>query len=238
MRSCNLAADQNCECEFAFAFRGEVLMSQGAKPASQARSRATRDRLVAALDGLLREKDFEGITIADLAREAGLAVGTVYRRFENKDAFIPVVFELYRERLESYTAGDGRIEVEPADGLQVALHAIVRSAWGFMQREGHLLRTAHLYARLRPDLVGEEWQAYLDAALASARQLISLFSEEIHVANHDVAAQMLAYLLNTMLIERGLYPDEGAGALLTIDDNDFVSASADTLFGYLATPSR
>ena len=65
---------------------GEVRMSQGAKPASQARSRATRDRLVAALDGLLREKDFESITIADLAREAGLAVGTVYRRFENKAA--------------------------------------------------------------------------------------------------------------------------------------------------------
>ena len=238
MRSCNLAADQNCECEFAFAFRGEVRMSQGAKPASQARSRA-RSAIVMLSKSFSRSRPSNAATSRSrVAREAGLAVGTVYRRFENKDAFIPVVFELYRERLESYTAGDGRIEVEPADGLQVALHAIVRSAWGFMQREGHLLRTAHLYARLRPDLVGEEWQAYLDAALASARQLISLFNEEIHVANHDVAAQMLAYLLNTMLIERGLYPDEGAGALLTIDDDDFVSASADTLFGYLATPSR
>jgi len=213
-------------------------MSQGAKPASQARSRATRDKLVAALDRLLREKDFESITIADLAREAGLAVGTVYRRFENKDAFIPVIFELYRDRLDAYTTGPGRLDIDPEDGLRASLHAIIRSAWGFLKREGHLLRAAHLYARLRPDLVGEDWQAYLDAALASARQIVGLFAGEVRAADKDEAAQMLAYLLNTVLIERGVYPDDGAGALLSLDEDAFIAATADTLFGYLTTPSR
>ena len=211
-------------------------MSQGAKPASQARSRATRDRLVAALDRLLRETDFESITIAGLAREAGLAVGTVYRRFDNKDAFIPVILELYRDRLDAYVAGPGRIEIDPEEGLRATLHAVIRSAWGFIQRDGHLLRAAHLYARLRPDLVGDEWQAYLDGALDSARQIVGLFGDEIRVADRDAAAQMLAYLLNTVLIERGLYPDDGAGALLTLDEDAFIAATADTLFGYLTTP--
>ena len=213
-------------------------MSQGAKPASQARSRATRDKLVAALDRLLREKDFESITIADLAREAGLAVGTVYRRFENKDAFIPVIFELYRDRLDAYTTGPGRLDIDPEDGLRTSLHAIIRAAWGFLKREGHLLRAAHLYARLRPDLVGADWQAYLDAALGSARQIVGLFAGEVRIADKDEAAQMLAYLLNTVLIERGLYPDDGAGALLSLDEDAFIAATADTLFGYLTTPSR
>jgi len=213
-------------------------MSQGAKPVSQARSRATRDKLVAALDRLLRDKDFESITIADLAREAGLAVGTVYRRFENKDAFIPVIFELYRERLDAYTASAGRIDIDPEAGLRATLHTVIRSSWGFLRREGHLLRAAHLYARLRPDLVGGDWQAYLDAALASARQIVDLFGKEIRVTDPDEAAQMLAYLLNTVLIERGVYPDDGAGALLTLDDDAFIAATADTLYGYLATPPR
>jgi AcrR family transcriptional regulator len=212
-----------------------VKMSQGIKPAQQARSRATRDKLVAALDRLLRTRSFESLTIADLAAEAGLAVGTVYRRFENKDAFIPVIFELYMARLDEFMAGAGRVEIEPDEGLRKALHRIVRSAWGLIEREGHLVRAAHLYARLRPDLVGDDWRTYLDAALNSTRQIIGLFDAEVRVKDREAAAQMLAYLLNTLPLERGLYPEEGVSALLTLEDEPFLEALADTMYGYLTT---
>lgn len=33
-----------------------------------------------------------------------------------------------------------------------------------------------------------------------------------------------------------LYPDDGAGALLALEDDAFVVAAADTLYGYLTTP--
>ncbi len=210
-------------------------MSQGIKPASQARSRATRDKLVAALERLLRTRSFDSLTMADLASEAGLAVGTVYRRFENKDAFIPVIFELYRARLDAYMAGDGRIELEPDAGLRPALRQVMASAWGFLRAHGHLLQAAHLYARLRPDLVGDDWQAYIEASLASARQVVDLFAAEIRVGDAERAAQMLAYLLNTLPLERGLYPEDGAGALIRLTDRDFVEAMADTIYGYLVT---
>ncbi len=210
-------------------------MSQGIKPAQQARSRATRDKLVAAFDRLLRSRSFESLTIADLAAEAGLAVGTVYRRFENKDAFIPVIFELYMARLDEFMAGEGRVEIEPEAGLRKALHRIVRSAWGLIEREGHLVRAAHLYARLRPDLVGDDWRDYLDAALTSTRQIIALFDSEVRVQDREAAAQMLAYQLNTLPLERGLYPEEGVSALLTLEDEPFLEALADTMYGYLTT---
>ena len=64
---------------------------KGAKPALQTRSQQTRDKLVAALERLLRDKAFENISVAEIAREAGVSVGAVYTRFENKDAFIPVL---------------------------------------------------------------------------------------------------------------------------------------------------
>ena len=208
-------------------------MSQGTKPASQARSRATRDKLVAALERLLRTRAFDSLTMAELATEAGLAVGTVYRRFENKDAFIPVIFALYRARLDAYMAAEGRIELDPGQGLRAALRQIMGSAWGFLREHGHLLQAAHLYARLRPDLVGDDWQAYIDASLASARQVIDLFADEVRMGDPETAAQMLAYLLNTLPLERGLYPEDGAGALIRLSDDQFVAAMADTIYGYL-----
>ena len=210
-------------------------MSQGTKPARQERSRQTRDRLVAALDTRLREKPFSDITIAELAETAGLSVGAVYRRFENKDAFIPVIFELYRARLDMFMAGEGRIELDPADGLRAALHTACRTAWHFLVRHGYLVRAAHLYARLRPDLIGDDWQDLLDQARQSAMQLLALFADEVKRSDAEEAAQMFTYLMNTLPIERALYREEGAAVVLTISDERFVAAIADTLYGFLVT---
>ena len=51
----------------------------------------------------------------------------------------------------------------------------------------------------------------------------------------EAAAQILAYLLNTLPLERGLYPEDGAGALISLSDDAFVTAMADTIYGYLVT---
>ena len=214
-------------------------MSQGAKPASQARSRQTRDKLVTALERLLQERDFDSISISDLASEAGLAVGTVYRRFENKDAFIPVIFELYRTRLDARMASpEGQAVLEPGAGLKAGLRQIVGNAWAFIQTDGHLIRAAHLYARLRPDLVGEDWSDLLDQSIEGARRMIESFPDEIRVSDKDIAAQIFIYLLNPLPVEKGLYGDDGVGAALNMDDETFLAALVDTMYGYLTTPSE
>jgi AcrR family transcriptional regulator len=212
-------------------------MSQGVKPATQARSRQTREKLVLALERLLRERDFDSITIAELAAEAGLSVGAVYRRFDNKDAFIPVIFELYLKRMEERMATpEGKAEIDPEAGLRAALHVIVLNGWKFIETDGHLIRAAHLYARLRPDLVQDEWAAYLDQAVAGMRQVVEFFGDEIRVADSEVAAQMLTYLLNVLMIEKGLYPEDGIAAALTMSNEVFTRSIADTMYGYLTTP--
>ncbi|WP_291842567.1 TetR/AcrR family transcriptional regulator [Maricaulis sp.] len=210
-------------------------MSQGTKPARQERSRQTRDRLVAALDTRLREKPFADITIAELAQAADLSVGAVYRRFENKDAFIPVIFELYSTRLDAFMSGEGRVEVDPAAGLRSALHKACGAAWQFLVRHGYLVRAAHLYARLRPDLIGDDWEELLGQARQSAATLLELFGDEVKRRDADEASQMFTYLMNTLPIERALYREEGAAVVLTISDERFVAAIADTLYGYLVT---
>ncbi|WP_417494016.1 TetR/AcrR family transcriptional regulator [Maricaulis sp.] len=212
-------------------------MSQGERPAKQSRSKLTRDKLVAALEHLLRQRSFEDISIADLAAEAGLSVGTVYRRFENRDALIPVIFELYAARVTQFAASpSGKLALEPEDGLRTALRQMVSQGWKFLTAEAHLVRAAHLYARLRPDLVGDEWEAFLEMAVASSLALIEHFGDEVSISGRREAAEIVTYLLNTSLIERALYPQDGPAFALTMSDEEFTAAMADAIYGYLTAP--
>lgn len=209
-------------------------MSQGARPALQSRSRATRDKLVVSLERCLRKKTFENITVAEIAKEAGLAVGTVYRRFENKDAFIPVLFEIYRSRLDELHGEAGGIEVDPTDGLRGVLRQIAEKSWAFMQAQKHIIAAAHLYSRLRPDLIGDEWDDLLEAGAKGFEALVLAFPDEVR-RDPAEAGQMMAYHFNTALAERGLYGAHGVAAMMTITDEEFVRAIADFAYGYLVT---
>ena len=56
-------------------------------PAKQARSRKTRDALVRAGRNLCEIKDFDELSVAEIAAEAGCSVGSFYSRFSDKDGF-------------------------------------------------------------------------------------------------------------------------------------------------------
>ncbi len=57
-------------------------------PARQARSRRTAERIVAAAVDLLGEKSFEEMSVADIARKAGVSIGGFYARFPGKQALL------------------------------------------------------------------------------------------------------------------------------------------------------
>ena len=208
---------------------------KGAKPALQARSKQTRDKIVAALDRLLKQRPFEQVSVAEIAAEAGVSVGAVYQRFENKDALIPVLFELYRQRLDEEAE---RRASEPApEGLRATLKAAMAQAWAMMERHGHLMRAAHLHARLRPDLVGPEWEPLIEASRRSIEAVIEAYRREITHPDPDLAAETLTYFLNTALIEAGLYPDVGPPLGAALQGGVLADELADYAWGYL-TASR
>jgi AcrR family transcriptional regulator len=69
------------------------MTTSGELAAKQARSRGTRDRLLAAGRQLLERDAFDAISIADIAVEAGCSVGAFYHRFADKEAFFGVLVE-------------------------------------------------------------------------------------------------------------------------------------------------
>lgn len=67
-------------------------------PTLQRRSEATRARLLDAAEALLAAAGVEACTVPAIAERAGVAVGSVYRRFPDKDALLRAVHDRFFER--------------------------------------------------------------------------------------------------------------------------------------------
>jgi AcrR family transcriptional regulator len=115
-----------------------------ARPALQARSRRTRDRLLDAAEALLAQGGPEAATVPAIARRARVAVGSVYRRFPDKDAVLRAVYERFFER--SVTANRGALA--PARWADKPLRPAVTELVRGMVR-GYVQQRAMLAALLR-----------------------------------------------------------------------------------------
>lgn len=98
----------------------------------QERSQRTLERILAALDALLREKPFEHISMVELADRAGCAVTSIYARFKDKWSMIAALHESFRDdaiaRIDSFLAPD-RWRGSTADEIIAALAAALVAAY-------------------------------------------------------------------------------------------------------------
>lgn len=78
----------------------EPVSESGVKPAMQARSRATRQRILKILEKSVQDHSIDALTVADIARKAKSSVGAFYGRFADKAAALDA---LYADRLEVLT---------------------------------------------------------------------------------------------------------------------------------------
>ncbi|MEM7754101.1 MAG: TetR/AcrR family transcriptional regulator [Planctomycetota bacterium] len=72
--------------------------SQPGKPALQARSAQTLERILSAAEELLVEREFDQLSVAEIASKAGCAVGTVYGRVADKEDLLFCLHERYMAR--------------------------------------------------------------------------------------------------------------------------------------------
>lgn len=119
----------------------------------QARSRATMERILVAVEELLAEKPFDQITIAEISTRAASAPTAIYARFSDKTALLLAVHERFRQRNldRIFESLSERAELSPREFLAFAAGELVR-----VYRDNHrLLRSvlladnATMYARAR-----------------------------------------------------------------------------------------
>jgi len=208
-------------------------VSQGAKKTHQGRSRKTRDNLLKALENLLVDNDFADISVNQIAAEAGVSAASVYRRFDKKQGFIPVLFELYLERLNQWVASpEAQLDIEGCS-LREAFRRLAKTAWRQMEQQTHILRAIYLHGRSHLALMGSSGQKFEDAIFNAMTMIIDLYSKDVEKTDHDKAARMLAYYFNNIFIERGLFSEQSAEWAKDISDDDFIDEVADFAYGYL-----
>ncbi len=94
-------------------------------PAKQSRSRARQARIIEAGLELLHQQKFEDITMEQLALRANCSVGTLYKRFRDKEALLRVLTEeTVRKTLQDLDTDLARA-LTKSDTLSVALWDII-----------------------------------------------------------------------------------------------------------------
>lgn len=120
----------------------------------QARSVRSRQSLLDAGRELIGEVGIDELTLAEVARRAGLAVGTVYNRFTDKQHLIE---EIVREWTGEVTAAFSlrRITSEAADDGRASLSALV----GLFREHRRFIRQIVMHSPLDPHIAAivEPW---------------------------------------------------------------------------------
>ncbi|MEU5773387.1 helix-turn-helix domain-containing protein [Streptomyces venezuelae] len=108
----------------------------------QARSAATLARVLRAAEEIASTSGLEEMTIAGVAKRAGVAVGTIYRRFEDKEQLIAALTDRMLERREEYVAEQLRGAQPSLSGVMDAYaHALLQSFADSSTLFPELLRT-------------------------------------------------------------------------------------------------
>ena len=203
----------------------------------QDRSKDTQEKLLTALESLLEERFFEQITIRDIAQRAELSSGTIYRRFQNKEALLPVLYERYDHRLGEWSSSiwQGKRLEEYCD-LSSRIAWVVKEHVRFYKEIAHILRTVYIYNRLH----GEVSLPNVDV---TRRDIYKVMLDPIWECLEQKAqsnltsnkVRCLILILITTINERFLFDENTPSSILKLDEKVFVRELTIALKAYLET---
>jgi AcrR family transcriptional regulator len=126
-------------------------------------SDTTRSRaILATASRLFAEKGYSQTTTAEIAREAGVAEGTLYHHFGSKDGIFLTLFD---ETMEGFLSGIEEILAGGRTGRE-SLSALVRFHFGYVSRHGEqfliLLRDFPIHMTVEHLAAGSPQRARID----------------------------------------------------------------------------
>ncbi len=206
---------------------------QGQIPARQARSQRTEERIVAAAVDLLGEKGFDGMTVGEIARRAGISVGGFYARFPGKEALLQylnndvlgAVREGARERFSVQATRE-------LDARQVIERYIAMAVDVFRR---HRLVMQQVSRRSRTSADPGFRQQVLDANIELHDLFRARLHERLDTMDHPVPHRAIDIALTSVSAAMREYVlfDEYRPQFEPIDDPDLVAELTDLFVCYL-----
>ena len=84
-----------------------------------------RNDIILATLKLTIEKGFSGTSTDDIATEANVGKGTIYRYFESKDGLYSDIFDELRSKFISIVASNYKFELDPKSNFRSAIFIVV-----------------------------------------------------------------------------------------------------------------
>lgn len=201
----------------------------------QQRSLDTQNRILAALERLLEKYFFEHITTRQLAKEAEVAPATLYRRFKDKNALLPALYERYDQQLNLWgKALWDEDQQRRHTTVQERVTHVVQEHVNFYRDNQPILRTLYLYLRLHSDI---DLGGSASGRKAAYRMILAPIFEALGQQGHEQPGEtqikMFCLIMITSINERALFSTTTPARLLELNDEDFVRELSRNLVGYL-----
>lgn len=186
--------------------------------ASQARSKATVQRILDATTALIAEKGAHAVTMSDIARQAGLVIGTLYQYFVDRTAIFRAILidhqakarDLLHHHVGQARSGEDLIEalVDSFDAYYAMLQQdrLVAGLWSMVQAdpELHAIDLADTLANARyVATVAARFDPAADPDLATARHALliqfSMYAGMLALQTPGAMARDVAPAFRTIL---------------------------------------
>ncbi|GJF33642.1 TetR family transcriptional regulator [Kitasatospora sp. NE20-6] len=195
----------------------------------QARSAATLARVLQAAEELASTVGLEEMTITGVAARAGVSVGTIYRRFEDKEQLISALTERMLEQREEYVAAQLR-EADPS--LSGVIDAYAQA----------LLQSFADNSKLFPELLRARGTGALDRGARTITEIQRFLLEaatpyagRIRRSDPQAALDTVARVILGACFHTSLHPDRPTGEAAL---RRYADELGEMAIAYLSTPDR
>lgn len=207
-----------------------------ARKPMQQRSRATLERLLAAGVELLGERGYEGLSIAEVSARSGVSVGSIYQRFDGKEALFAALQERILEAIDAEQR-DLFSGIDRAQSDSLLVREAIRRLAALFRRHEPLLRVMILRGAV--DEATRQRGSRSSVVLAQAFEGFLLSSVRIFGhARPEIAADVsfrIVYATLTRRIMSG--PNFESGADISWDELAAEVARACAAYLLSATPA-
>lgn len=208
------------------------------KKPSQQRSKETQERILDAYEGLLAGYFHEDITVRQIAKVAGISPASIYRRFENKDALLPVLYSRYENRLKTWAEEFWTPErLNDRKSATERIRYIVQQHVTFFRENAAMTRT--LYLKTRASGSGLGFQSTFDRKQAYADMFEPVW-DTLSPDEKPRAMQkgpLLILILISSVTEAIIFGDQQLAQLIGLDDENFSIQLGELLAGHISGPT-
>ncbi len=163
------------------------------RPPQQRRSQESFERVLQAGLQVLQEQGFDGFTLQEVSRRAGVSIGSMYARVPSREALIMTIYEramAWTEEQDQIEADAARDDLSPRERIEL----LVTDAANTMLAHADILRVFMRQAPINPDI----WQRGAEKSQATAKAFERAILEHREHLDHpepelavDVAYRMM-----------------------------------------------